>query len=437
MKKSAIKFLIICSAAVLPLLAMAEVSKISFTTEEQTIKPGAISEPITIQTQDSSGNPFQTPETIDLEFVSSSATGEFLNSSGNPATKTMSVNTANRTFYYRDSSEGAHTITVNATGRTSLTEWSASQKITVTSGTSSENTGGEVLSETTGFQESKTLSATSGSSAPSYATQSTLLEVSAGGDRITSPGSPINFQAQIKKNTVSNQAVSFSWSFGDGNVGVGALVSHSYKYPGDYAVVLNAKAGNIFAVSRLKVKVINPLISLALQDGYIEISNDTNSEINLFNWKLVSGNRGFIFQPDTIILPKSKLKIDKSLLTMKGEAESGTMLKNYLGEAVSFIPLTSKNEVNDIAAKADEVQRQTYALVSKAIELNLVEESPAPKIRAAKTEQAASVSLASQGEAPVQADSPDTQENQNILYEVPEERSFISKIVAFFGSIFD
>ena len=43
---------------------------------------------------------------------------------------------------------------------------------------------------------------------------------------------------------------------------------------------------------------------------------------------------GFIFQPDTIIFPKSKIKIDLSLLSMKGEAMGNTTLTNFLGQEV-------------------------------------------------------------------------------------------------------
>lgn len=433
MKKFSVRFLIIYSIIVLPLLASAEVSKIVFTSPEQIIKPNTISESITIQTQDSLGNAFQTPETIDLEFVSSSASGEFLNSSGNPATKTMSINTANRTFYYRDSNEGVQTITVTATGRTSLKQWSASQKITVSSGASSSDTQGEILSQTTELARSLP-SSTSGAVAPSYATPSTQLEVVAGGDRLTSPGSPINFQAQIKKNSVSNEAVKFSWSYGDGNVGVGPIVSHMYKYPGEYVVVLNAKAGNVFAVSRLKVKVIDPQISIGLQDGYIEISNDTESEVNLFNWKLISENKAFIFQPDTIILPKSKIKIDKSLLTMNGEPEKGTLLKNNLGKVVTFVPASVQNDLSSIALNANKIQKEAFALVDKAVALNLVKETINPKIPAFPVVQTASVSLAVPDESIEQRELAVT---EDVIYEVPKERNIISKIILFFSSIFD
>jgi len=181
-------------------------------------------------------------------------------------------------------------------------------------------------------------SATSGSIAPVTSSINSKLEVAHGGDRLTSPGSPISFQAVVKKNAVPDSKANFSWSFGDGFVGAGQFVTHIYKYPGEYIVVLNAKAGDAVATSRSKVRVVAPEISISVGEGYLELLNNSNAEINLFNWKIVHAGKAFIFQPDTIILPKSSIKVDLSLFTMRGEREGETSLTNFLGQkVVSFI----------------------------------------------------------------------------------------------------
>lgn len=114
-----------------PSICSAEVSKLVFVTDSQMIAPDTLSEAITIQAEDENGESFQTTETIDLEFLSSSPSGEFLGGTGKPAQKYMSKNTAKRTFYYRDSGEGDFTLTINAKGRESGKEWTANQMIIV------------------------------------------------------------------------------------------------------------------------------------------------------------------------------------------------------------------------------------------------------------------------------------------------------------------
>ncbi len=49
-------------------------------------------------------------------------------------------------------------------------------------------------------------------------------------------GSPTFFSAYVEEGTL----VDFSWSFGDGNFGVGAVVSHTYALPGLYTAVVTA-----------------------------------------------------------------------------------------------------------------------------------------------------------------------------------------------------
>ncbi len=122
------------SMLVLPRIVFADVAKIVFTTDSQTIVPNPLSGAITIQTQDGGGKIFQTPETLDLTFKSSSPTGEFLSSSGKLSTKTMNKNTGNRSVYYKDSAEGVFEIVITATGRESKKIWTASQNLTVSSG---------------------------------------------------------------------------------------------------------------------------------------------------------------------------------------------------------------------------------------------------------------------------------------------------------------
>ncbi len=266
------------------------------------------------------------------------------------------------------------------------------------------------------------LSATSGAAEPTYATAVSKLEVSAGGDRLTSPGSPISFQAEIKKNSVSNSAVGFSWSFGDGYVGEGALVSHTYRYPGQYAVVLNSKAGNNFAVSRLKVRVIEPDITLVRaepgQGDFIEIANNSAYELNLFNWKIVDDHQGFVFQPDTIILPKSKLRFDRSLLKMRGEAEENLVLKNHLGQVVASAPKKmSESELKEIAAKTVDVQKQTYELAEKVRIM-----SPALAVQTKITEKTVPEEKAE--EAP-------SEPENNLLYEAPKSEGIFVRLTNF------
>jgi len=130
------KYSVIISAVLLcgASLAFAYTDKVSFfafVTPPQTVLSDTLSQKITIQSQNKEGLLEAVSETFDIVFKSSSPTGLFLGSTGKPASKVMSKNTANKNFYYKDSGLGESTITVEATGRQSKRLFFASQKITV------------------------------------------------------------------------------------------------------------------------------------------------------------------------------------------------------------------------------------------------------------------------------------------------------------------
>jgi len=109
----------------------AEVNQFVFITGEQVVGVGVISGAITIQSQNSAGVSKVVSETTDLSFQSTSATGKFVAVSGKPTSKTMSKNTAKRSFYYIDNVPGKYTLTVKSTGRTSKKSFSLIQEIVV------------------------------------------------------------------------------------------------------------------------------------------------------------------------------------------------------------------------------------------------------------------------------------------------------------------
>ncbi|MBI2098018.1 MAG: hypothetical protein HYT46_03785 [Candidatus Vogelbacteria bacterium] len=111
--------------------ALAAIAKLEFVTPARVVAPGAISEKITIQTQTTDGQSETIGQTADVTFKSSSPTGEFLNESGDPVRATWNSNWANRTFYYRDSNVGNHTLTITVAMREGGPSWTTSQTIIV------------------------------------------------------------------------------------------------------------------------------------------------------------------------------------------------------------------------------------------------------------------------------------------------------------------
>lgn len=114
-------------------VVFADTSQFVFVTSTQSIVSNTLSGPITVQSQNELGGQESLTETFDFVLTSTSGTGQFLSSTGKSVSKTMAKGTANRTFYYYDSTLGTYTLTVTATGRTSKQKFETSQKISIVS----------------------------------------------------------------------------------------------------------------------------------------------------------------------------------------------------------------------------------------------------------------------------------------------------------------
>ncbi len=367
------------------LAATANISSLVFTTEPQIIKPGDISKDITVQTQNSSGTAEKVDETNDTTFTSSSPTGQFLNSSGNAVSTTMSKNTSSRTFYYKDSTEGTYTLFVSVKGRDTGKTFSATQQITISSNTSSGNldTGNGTSTSATSTTSTTTATSsdsttfsgsdinTSGSGVYSYSSGTPLSQFSendfdlkayAGRDRVAFINSPAKFIAQIKT-TNSTGNLSYSWSFGDGSLSNSKEVEHYYAYPGIYNVVLNVSNGVNDAVSSAKVEVLEPNISITNSqnpgNNFVEITNNSNREVNLAGYRIIYGAKNFLIAQDTILSANSNIKIP---LQISGQEKISFTYPNGTNLVDTISDGEKEKEISYIKSQIDTIKNKIAEL---------------------------------------------------------------------------
>jgi competence ComEA-like helix-hairpin-helix protein len=135
----------------------------------------------------------------------------------------------------------------------------------------------------------------------------TPVKISAGRERLGSVGSPLEFKAEANFSYLKNSI--FKWNFGDGSLGSGDTVIHTYDYPGEYVVVLNTDTNEGHLISRANVKIVEPNISiLSAGPEKIEIRNNSKYEISLFGRALIA-QESFVFPQDTVIRAGSTLTL--------------------------------------------------------------------------------------------------------------------------------
>ena len=374
--------------ALLPAISHAQVSKIVFTTEPQVIKPGEISGTITIQLQDSTGSSYQTAETVDVEFLSTSTSGEFLSpNSESTVTKTISMGSANKNFRYRDSMNGTFVMTVKATGRTSGDIWSANQTITISDSASTSATTAATTEETaaTSPPSSNQGSSSSGSSSAHYsaAPLSSLkilpgFEVSAGRDRLGTVGSPLEFKVETNIEYTKNSI--FVWNFGDGREGGGEVVSHTYMYPGEYVLMLNVAGPRGKAVSRINIKIVSPELAITnVSRERIEIANNSKSEVSLFGRALVTKDKVFAFPRDTIIKAGQKISFGTNVTGLDTSGQSsvslvvvGTEVRPQ--EVITKMEKERQEEIRRLSSELDVLRDKLARLEAEKRSSNLTQE---------------------------------------------------------------
>ncbi len=344
-----------------PIFVFAAVSQIIFTTDLQTIKPSEISGTLSIQIQDASGVSTPATETMDIEFLSSSPSGEFLSpSSANPVTKTISTGTANKNFRYRDIAEGIFVINVNAKGRVSGASFSTTQNITISKGVSASSTAQNTASSTDNLTATSTdsaspivsINATIPKTAYSYSVYYApvaptsfktdgSLQLGVGPDRLAAVGNPLEFQVQTNLSYLKSTI--FKWNFGDGKEAFGETVTHVYEYPGEYVVVVNASSPTDKAVARANVKVIEPDLKVLEADpDKIEIRNNSDEEVSLFGKALWARGSVFVFPQDTIVRPQQNILFSSQVTSLAPETVSDVQILTIGG--VEPVKMASKVE---------------------------------------------------------------------------------------------
>jgi hypothetical protein len=95
-------------------------TKIVFTTADQSLTAGSVSDVVTIQTRDEFNNPANVTNATTVKLTTTSAVGKFDTSASGPFDGSITSDSAS--FYYRDTTAGTPIITATGTGYTSATQ---------------------------------------------------------------------------------------------------------------------------------------------------------------------------------------------------------------------------------------------------------------------------------------------------------------------------
>ncbi|MCR4330846.1 MAG: lamin tail domain-containing protein [Patescibacteria group bacterium] len=191
------------------------------------------------------------------------------------------------------------------------------------------------------------------------------IYANAGSDRTVQAGADVVFEGQafgIEKKPLPNAR--FIWNFGDGGTKEGQSVLYHYAYPGEYIVVLDVASGKFSASDRARVRVIPTSISISAvsidTNPFIELSNTSQTELDISWWRLRAGENHFTIPKNTFIPSKSSIRFAASItgLAMTSFSDvtllypNGELAYRYGTEVIDMSPVVPIKEESILAYTA-------------------------------------------------------------------------------------
>lgn len=144
------------------------------------------------------------------------------------------------------------------------------------------------------------------SSSGSEPASSSALAVAITGTSVVIAGAEVVFEARATKGAVPRTA--FRWNFGDGVVGKGEYIKHTFAHPGKYVVMLSASSQGVDAEARLTVEVVpNPLSLVVGANNALGVENTSGREAHIGGWSISTGEEAFFIPEGTVVLPQETI----------------------------------------------------------------------------------------------------------------------------------
>jgi len=171
-------------------------------------------------------------------------------------------------------------------------------------------------------------------------------------------GQPVEFLVDVKYGSLTYATGKCFWNFGDGtsmegNVGFQKF-THIYYYPGEYKVLLEYYRSNgsltVDASDEVVIKVVPTTVLISkvgdAKDFFVELSNNSNYEIDISKWRLEANGKIFAFPRNTVIMSKKQITVSSRLTGFVLGDEKNLKLISSTGEVVHNYGISSTSAEN-------------------------------------------------------------------------------------------
>lgn len=142
---------------------------------------------------------------------------------------------------------------------------------------------------------------------------------------------PLRFTAQVNtKGGIVDSAAQIFWSFGDGSSQTGTAVEKVYRYPGTYLVTVHASDGSARASADEVVTVHSAGVRVSVSSEGIVITNETDTRLDLSNWRLTADVGFFRIPEGTTLLPNASVLFPYAITNLPMTEDAALLYPNML-----------------------------------------------------------------------------------------------------------
>lgn len=172
------------------------------------------------------------------------------------------------------------------------------------------------------------------------------------------------------------RSVLYYWNFGDTKVGEGDTPTHSFEFPGEYVVMVEASSSDKQTYARHDIKVLPHALSLLeTEDDDIAITNMSNEEVTLDGYTISGDKFELVFPRNSILKSKSTITLAHTRIGNTKKLEI-TDLDNFLIASLSInenkhLATTSAPSLTEVTVTTSTAGAQVATYVNKTEEAHI------------------------------------------------------------------
>lgn len=170
-----------------------------------------------------------------------------------------------------------------------------------------------------------------------------------------------------------------TWSFGDGATSIGRVVSHKYRYEGEYTVVVEVERNGLFDRATTPIVVVPTAVRIEVgsRGDWVAVINESGFGIDISEWRILAHGQYFRFPNNTHIAAHAAVKFPREVTNLT--FLNDTSVAELVFPDGDYVPMYKEVVVQQKAEDTEDVEKGGETVNESSAEVNIVAQAPATK----------------------------------------------------------